>query len=772
MAATCLMAGVLIAVGTATRVEAATIALNGQVVFRPLTPTEISTNLNYGLTNAQIASGAGTVALGEPVYLDAMVSAAIAPSNIVGVTWSLANSNRPTGSLAVLTNSPLGTNVPLFKMADRYNQAGAPVSQLVGRTLLRPDVAGQYTVRATITTTGVSGGTNIAPTTTNIAITVTAGTYLGALTCALCHSGGLLAPNIYSTWTNTPHATFFTRAIDGLVSSHYSKSCISCHTVGYDTNSFAVNGGFDDIASQLGWTFPTVLTNGNWASMPSQLQNLANIQCENCHGPGSQHAYSLGNTNYITVNYGAGACSQCHDSLPGYYYSAEWDNSLHAVSTRTPSGSASRMACVRCHTAMGFVNYMANLGSTTAYVTNTDYEAITCQACHNPHDASNPHQLRAGTNFTLSNGTVVNNAGAGGFCFNCHNSRNGSVTNSIAKYPLGQTTWNGGSAFGPHDSPQADMLEGVNAVTYGKAIPSSPHANVVSNTCVGCHMQPIASTDPAFTLAGGHSTKMSYINSLGANVDVTYVCTQCHGAITNFDFPVADYAGVGVIYGVQTEVQLLLNQLSTLLPYTNYVASGNYVPAGFVQTSISTQTNWPTKYLNAAYNWQFVNNDGSLGIHNMAYTVGLLKASIADLTGDANNDGLPDSWQQAYFGAGFATNTAAGLNAVNNIGGMPNWMMYALGISPFSSSTAVNGVIYFNGNNIVNGATNTVAIYKAAEIVFNTQVGTTYQIQGISALTGSWQNISTNIPGTGGSISYLTPTRNNAQMFFRVAHTP
>ena len=51
-------------------------------------------------------------------------------------------------------------------------------------------------------------------------------------------------------------------------------------------------------------------------------------------------------------------------------------------------------------------------------------------------------------------------------------------------------------------------------------------------------------------------------------------------------------------------------------------------------------------------------------------------------------------------------------------------------------------------------------------------MGTTYTIQGIDALTGSWQNISTNIPGTGGSISYLTPTRNNEQMFFRVAHNP
>jgi hypothetical protein len=264
---------------------------------------------------------------------------------------------------------------------------------------------------------------------------------------------------------------------------------------------------------------------------------------------------------------------------------------------------------------------------------------------------------------------------------------------------------------------------------------------------------------------------MSYTNSLGANVDVTYVCTPCHGAITNFDFPVADYAGVGVIYGAQTEVQLLLNQLSTLLPNTNYVASGYYVPAGFVQTSPSTQTNWPVKYLNAAYNWQFVNNDGSHGVHNMAYTVGLLKASIADLTGGPSDNGLPNAWQISYFGS--VTNAAAAPNAVNNSAGIPNWMMYALGLNPTAGfKVGGSGVIYFDDNNIVNGATNTIAIYTAAEVVFNTQVGTTYQIQGITSLTGGWQNISTNIPGTGASISYLTPTRNNLQMFFRVVHTP
>jgi len=769
-------------VGSALPVKAATIALNGQVVQRPLTPTEIA---KYGLGNAQFSAGIRNVALGEPVYLDAIVNAAIAPSNIVGVAWSLPSTNIPLGSTATLLPSPLGTNVPIYDPANQFiphnTQAGALVFQLAGRTFFRPDVEGTYTVLATITTTGRLNGTNIAPAITNIATTITAATYLGINVCAACHSGSFIGvPNIYSTWTNTPHATFFTRAIDGLVSSHYSKNCIQCHVLGYDTNSFAINGGFDDMATLLNWAFPTVLTNGNWASMPAQLQNLANIQCENCHGPGSQHPFSqgiVGNTNAIAVSYNVGDCAQCHDNLNNEFEASEWYNSLHAVTTRLPSGSASRMACVRCHTAPGFINYVANLGSTNAYATNVVYEAINCQTCHDPHDASNPHQLRTSTVVPLADGTIVTNAGAGGFCFNCHTSRNGSVTNSLVKYPLLQPTWNGGSSFGPHDGPQGDMLEGVNAVTYGKVIPSSPHAMVVSNTCVGCHMQSVASSDPAFTLAGGHTWEMSYnvvTNGVTNAVALTYVCTQCHGQLTTFDFPVADYNGDGVIEGVQTEVQHLLDKLSTLLPNSTYQANANnYVADGLVKTSITTQTNWPARYLNAAYNWQFVDNDGSLGVHNAAYAVGLLKASIGDLLGDSNGDGLPDVWQSNYFGPNFASNPQAGPNAINNSAGFPNWMMYALGLSPFSTPTvAGSGVVFFNGNNIVNGATNTIAIYTAAEVAFDTQVGTSYQIQGISALTASWQNISTNIPGTGGTISFVTPTRNNAQMFFRVVHTP
>ena len=111
------------------------------------------------------------------------------------------------------------------------------------------------------------------------------------------------------------------------------------------------------MAAQVGWTFPTVLAPTNWAYMQAvypSLANVANIQCENCHGPGSQHAYSLGNTNLISKTLGAGSCAQCHDSLTHHIKTAEWNNSRHAVAVEETEAS-----CSRCHTAKGFANYAA-----------------------------------------------------------------------------------------------------------------------------------------------------------------------------------------------------------------------------------------------------------------------------------------------------------------------------------------------------------------------------------------------------------------------------
>ena len=166
------------------------------------------------------------------------------------------------------------------------------------------------------------------------------------------------------------------------------------------------------------------------------------------------------------------------------------------------------------------------------------------------------------TAVTLMDGTVVTNAGEGLLCMQCHQARQNAATYATVHLCS--------SNFGPHHGPQADMLEGVNGFTYGQTIPSSAHANAVTNTCVACHMQTLATTDPAFLLAGGHTFNVS-----GNGEDLVAACQQCHGpTITSFDFPLQDYNGDGVIQGVQTEVQSLLNKLSTLLPNTNGVVDG------------------------------------------------------------------------------------------------------------------------------------------------------------------------------------------------------
>jgi len=774
---TCLTALALTAAWLSSTASVSAQALNAQISLRPLTPSEKKT---YSLTTAQGASGLNTIGIGQPAYLEVLVANAVKDANITNITWTL--TATPSFSSAALAPSPLGTNVPPYKMADRFNQSGSPVYKVAagsaGRTMLMPDLEGQYTVKVTIGYVQSNAPVSL---TQNI----TASSYAGIGTCVLCHSKGAHAElQQYIDWQASPHASFFARQIDGgtdPATTHYSKNCISCHTVGYDTNTNAVNGGFDDLATQLGWTFPAPLTNGNWAKMQSQypdLVNLANIQCENCHGPANQHVAAAGRTNVagwprLSITFAAGNCAQCHDSAPVHFKSAEWNNSKHAVATRTPSGPT-RAACARCHTGRGFANYTATLGTTNIWTgtdtANTEYTAITCATCHDPHSDENPHQLRAAELVKLADGAnivTITNAGAGSLCMNCHQSRTGSYTNSLVEYPAGRPTFAGGtSSFGPHDNPAAMMLEGVNGYTYGKDIPSSAHRNSVTDTCAGCHMQPVVSSDPAFTKAGGHTFSMTYSNASGVVVDKVDVCVQCHGPITSFDMVKVDYNGDGIIEGVQTEVGKLLAKLSTLFPPSTYQSnSANYVADGLVK-SPSVKTNWPAKFLQAAWNYQLVNNDLSKGVHNTAYAVGLLKASIADLSGDANNDGIADAWQIQYFGS--ATNLSAAPNAAPAGDGIPNWLKYTLGLNPLVAGMVLpDGVVWANAGPTP-GGTNTIQIYTAAEVAFNTELGKTYQLQAISSLGGGWQPVGSPVPGTGSAYSFVTPTRNDAQQFFRV----
>ena len=755
-----LLAVGVLALAAVTAQGAAAPTLQAHLVLRPLTPGDKTT---YSLASStEVSGGLTTVGVGTPVYLEVDINIAIPAANVTGISWGL--TNVPIGSAAVITSSPLGTNIPVYEPSDRvlYQVAGPSA-----RALLRPDLRGPYTVTATVTTT--TNGT------TNLTQTITAGNYLGVTMCSLCHLPGGSAPDMVTPWKTTAHSQIFSNGIDGWL-GHYSSSCLSCHTVGYDTTPSANNGGFDDLAAQLGWVLPTIQTNGNFKALDPRLQARGNIQCENCHGPASEHITALENNSGlpngpgwpgVSITVASGDCNQCHDAPTHHVKGTEWYVSRHALTTGPTSTS-----CSPCHSANGFIDRGASS-------TNFTFASIGCQACHEPHGqtvpTNNPHLLRLLGSVAMPDGTVVTNAGNGALCLQCHHNRNGSVTNQLVNYPLGKPTWPGGSSFGPHDGPQGDMIEGINAVTYGQNIPSSAHRYAVADLCVGCHMQATVAGNPDFLKAGGHTFGMSYsvvTNGVTNVVDKTDVCVQCHGPINTFDIPKQDYNGDGIIEGVQTEVQHMLDKLSTMLPNSTYLASGNYVPAGVVQTSLSVKTNWPAKFLQAAYNWQFVNNDGSLGVHNAPFATGLLKASIANLTGDGNSDGLPDAWQVQYFGSVNSTNAAP--NACPAGDGIPNWLKYALGLNPWAAGVQVpGGVVWANGNTLGgNSPTNTVRIYTAAEVNFDTQTNTMYQIQAISNLGGGWQNIGTNFWGTGASVSYLTPTRGNVQQFYRVAHSP
>jgi hypothetical protein len=579
--------------GVATSTAGAQATPNAQLVSRALSQDDMTF---YKLpTTLERSSGLSTVGVGQAIYLDAELDIAIPASQIASVTWELVG--KPDGSNAVFSDSPLDISVPIYEPSDRV------IFQVAGRTLLRADVPGRYLVRATITTVGA--GTAV------VSLPLTASTYMGIQACSQCHGNGPSSTpwSMVDAWKQTLHSQIFTNGMNGVLGAHYSASCLGCHTTGYDPN--AANGGFADVATKLGWVFPTVLAPGVFDSLPAPLKNLGNIQCESCHGPGSSHIQSGGATMLISVSSASGVCGQCHGAATHHMKSASWGNSMHAVTTRDPAGSA---GCVGCHTGQGFVGKIS--GATTI---DTSFSAISCQTCHEPHGETTPstntHLVRTLDAVTLADGTQVTNAGMGTLCMNCHQARQNAATYAAKTA--------GSSHFGPHHGPQADMLEGTNGFTYGQNIPSSAHADVVADTCVTCHMQTIAdTTDPALLLVGDHTFKLGFAgNDTVPAKELVGACQGCHGPdVTTFNFPLMDYNGDGVIEGAQTEVQHLMDRLAAMLP-----------PAGQAKSTLNIDSSWTQPQLEAAYNYLFVQGDGSRGIHNMAYTVGLLKASIASL---------------------------------------------------------------------------------------------------------------------------------------------
>ena len=119
---------------------------------------------------------------------------------------------------------------------------------------------------------------------------------------------------------------------------------------------------------------------------------------------------------------------------------------------------------------------------------------------------------------------------------------------------------------------------------------------------------------------GGHSWNM-VDEETGSNLVLN--CQKCHAAFTSYDSKAPqDYDGDGVINGYQTETLGLLDTLRTLLAGAGYLKKqpdGSYLPANM---------RVPRDIAGCVWNYLFIEDDRSEGVHNFKYEYGLLKSSI------------------------------------------------------------------------------------------------------------------------------------------------
>jgi hypothetical protein len=513
------------------------------------------------------------------------------------VTNSAAKLNAPVWSF---TSTPIGSAVA-FGATNDMDTSNQVITFI-------PDKVGKYIINVTDGSSSAS-------------ITINSGLYVGIQTgaCYVCHNGAFVPAGVplYSKWQGTGHATMLKQGLDGVLGTHYSEACISCHTTGYDT--LATNGGFDDYP----FVFPDTLMPGMFDSLSQvypQAMALANIQCESCHGPGNNH---YGAPDIMSVTLSPDVCAYCHDDGTHHFFPTQYDASVHANPTTLSRGSTA--SCAPCHSGSGFVAWIK--AGKTALTTAPAVQKISCQVCHDPHDATNIYQLRTVT-ATLVNGTTISNIGTGALCMNCHQARVEAVsyTNNYLKNL---------SHFGPHHGPQGDIIAGTNGIQFGWNFPTSPHMQVAEG-CIACHMAAAgANADGSIQQFGSHSLNM--VDPKTGNDNVA-ACTPCHGTIgTKFSDKLfyvngnADLDHNGVADGLQVEVQGMLDKIASYLPNTS-----------------GPDSTWTLLQAQAFYNWDMVTEDRSLGIHNPQYVYSLLAVTLQKLDPTTDIKMIDNTVPQSY----------------------------------------------------------------------------------------------------------------------------
>ncbi|MBN2304147.1 MAG: ammonia-forming cytochrome c nitrite reductase subunit c552 [Anaerolineae bacterium] len=359
-------------------------------------------------------------------------------------------------------------------------------------------------------------------------------------------------------------------------------ACAGCHTTGLDGTAantetqFAFMDDYQEGDVELG------------------------IGCESCHGPGGNHMADAGT---LVSSPDAQICGQCHiqgqDPTGEHGYpvgyqpglaldeSVFWIAPLDDLNAWWPTGHA--------RTYNQYAEWLRSGHATSLdTLSESDMSSVECLVCHAVHDGENGttvsygitcvacHSPHPADTLPGADGTVAMTTGdTYALCVSCHNS---SDSNG-ALMKVGDTVHH----------PVQEMFEGKTVVSTVEGMPSG-HFSEDGPECTTCHMTgTVIMGEYGYT--GTHTMQPTLCDEL--NECSPDSCTECHDVNR-------DYLREFVL-----ETQ---NDVSERLRAARNALGLRQDAPEWIKTALD-----------------FIANDGSLGIHNFAYTDALLHATEIEL---------------------------------------------------------------------------------------------------------------------------------------------
>ncbi|MBN1340461.1 MAG: collagen-like protein [Bacteroidales bacterium] len=309
---------------------------------------------------------------------------------------------------------------------------------------------------------------------------------------------------------------------------------------------------------------------------------------------------------------GTATCIQCHDNSQVMFAKInQWEHSIHATGGNYERNGTD---CAPCHTSQGFLERMAN-GSMVTEEAIANPNPVNCYTCHDIHKTYTPSDwalLYTGAVDYWHNPTkaITEDFEKGNLCSNCHQSRVVTpwpVVGSTDTYTI--TSYR----YGPHHGPMANLLGGFGGyeISGTYTFSDSPHTTI-QDGCVACHM-----ADAFGVELGGHVMNVGYEGTLNESG-----CVSCHPDGIE-DETVA----------MQEEIHALLDSLGAKLMDMSIMDNTGYLLGddGVNRASSSNPANLTANEAGIFFNYKFVEEDRSGGVHNYKYARAILTNSLEAL---------------------------------------------------------------------------------------------------------------------------------------------